>query len=237
MRGPLDDGRLQATASVSLLQKSHLVEWSQDSAQFKALDRSSFEKYCKEFDPVFGRLMCWMLFSAGAELLAKGVCLVNGVEVRKGQWVPQYPQGKIADWAHLMRANWTTVGMISTTPFRTIGSLTSRGKKKTSISPLESLCDRKSATVEQTDLIFAAYELLGKTIRNRDAHAYVPNIRDSHHGLVNEIFVKALNLLVGWLPKHGFALNTNGRDLRMRSHSSKIWPLTDIRRNFRTVPF
>ena len=41
----------------------------------------------------------------------------------------------------------------------------------------------------------ASYRLLQHSIRNRDAHAYIPNVRDSHYNLVPELFSRSLNLL------------------------------------------
>jgi len=41
------------------------------------------------------------------------------------------------------------------------------------------------------------------TIRNRDAHAYVPNVRDNHFWMVQDVFMPALNLLVKWIPNGG----------------------------------
>jgi hypothetical protein len=205
MRDPLVDGRLQATAALSLLEKSYLVEWRHDNAQFKVLERDLFEEFCKELDPVFGRVMTWILFSAGAEFLAKAACLLNGVEIRKDKRVPQYPSEDIADWIGSVKIG--SVGTITTTSFGTIGDLTWRGKRGNLISPLESLSARKSATAQEADLVFAVYELLGKTIRNRDAHAYVPNVRNSHHHLVSGLFVEALNILACWLPGGANVLN------------------------------
>jgi len=44
------------------------------------------------------------------------------------------------------------------------------------------------------------YQLLARTIRNRDAHAYVPNVRDDHYSLVPDLFSECFNLLTSWLP-------------------------------------
>ena len=50
-------------------------------------------------------------------------------------------------------------------------------------------------------LLRAAYTLLAGTIRNRDAHAYVKDVRDDHFHLVEELFVPCFNLMVSWLPE------------------------------------
>ncbi len=55
----------------------------QTDAVFAAEDWRVFEGYWPTIDPFFGRLICWITFSAGAELLIKGVCLANDVEIRQ----------------------------------------------------------------------------------------------------------------------------------------------------------
>src|SRR5262249_47793258 len=78
MRPRLEDGRLQITAAAALLENSRLVHWNTDGSQFKVLDRDDFElAWQSEVDPVFGRLISWILFAAGAEFLAKGLCLIK----------------------------------------------------------------------------------------------------------------------------------------------------------------
>jgi hypothetical protein len=41
--------------------------------------------------------------------------------------------------------------------------------------------------------------LLARSIRNRDAHAYVPNVRDQHQSLVPVLFTDVFNLLISWV--------------------------------------
>jgi len=99
MRSSLEDGRLQITAAAALLDRSRLVHWNADLARFIPVSRDIFEAACREVDPAFGRLICWMLFSAGAEFLAKGVCLTRGVDMRRHCDVPACPDGDIDEWA------------------------------------------------------------------------------------------------------------------------------------------
>ncbi len=73
------DGKLQVLAAVALLEQSRLVEWMPKHAKFRPVPRETFEfSWKKDVDPVFGRLICWINFSAGAEFLAKGVCILRG---------------------------------------------------------------------------------------------------------------------------------------------------------------
>ena len=105
------DGKLQVTAAISLLERSLLVRWEHGafSPRFTAGQQSEFESCWKTADPVFGRLICWILFSTGAEFLAKGVCLLSGIDVRdpKPKPVPAYPSegDDIATWAPKLLAN------------------------------------------------------------------------------------------------------------------------------------
>lgn len=120
----------------------------------------------KEVDPIVGRLICWITFSAGAEYLAKGVCLLRGVDIRK-------------------------LKNDGTTDFGTLKNLHQTWLKK--------LCAAIHASETDRDRVTACYEHLA-SIRNRDAHGYVPNIRDSHFDDVRNRFVPCFNLLMMWLP-------------------------------------
>jgi hypothetical protein len=208
MYDQLTDGRLQVTAATSLLEFSHLVQWRPVTAEFSPVPKETFEFYWKrDIDPVFGRVICWINFSAGAEFLAKGICLLHGVEIRWTQEVPAYPhQGtNVSTWVSQFRSNPTSAGTITTTNFGTLGHLVPQNGKAD--AALARLCEKVSATHDQKELLLAAYTLLGRTIRNRDAHAYVPNVRDDHFTLVPDLFSGCFNLLVSWLPGGAGTLN------------------------------
>ena len=67
MRTILEDGRLQITAAAALLENSRLVHWNTDVSQFEAVEHDDFElAWQSEIDPVFGRLISWILFAAAA---------------------------------------------------------------------------------------------------------------------------------------------------------------------------
>lgn len=65
-------------AAKALIQKSRLAGF--DGEYFvAATDIEEFKRYWKrEFHPDFGRYMAWVLFSVGAENLAKAACVCNG---------------------------------------------------------------------------------------------------------------------------------------------------------------
>ncbi|MEQ1794054.1 MAG: hypothetical protein ABL970_07675 [Nitrospira sp.] len=216
MLAAFDDGRLQVTAAVSLLEKSRLVGWDLKSARFISFERDKFEQSWQyDVDPVFGRLICWIMFSVGAEFLAKGACLVRGVEIRTEKKVPCYPSGDIQSWASNFNKEWHATGTTTTTFFGTLGTLTSKGPD----APLSRLCSKACATNDQKELLMATYGLLQMTIRNRDAHAYVANVRDLHHWLVPEMFCKCFNLLADWLPGGPMIIN------KWRSEATSFGPV------------
>ena len=172
MRNRETDGQLQVTAAVGLLLFSRLVQWDEASAKFTAVSRDSFESgWRKGVDPIFGRLICWINFSAGAEFLAKGVCLLNGVEIRKPQ--------------------------AGATNFGTLGDLTGEKPKHDALKQLFHIVE---AGEDQQRLILDSYKYLAREIRNRDAHAYVPNVRNDNFDDVCRRFIPCFNLLSSWLP-------------------------------------
>lgn len=206
MRNGLEDGRLQVVAPASLLENSRLVEWISSHAHFVSVPRDIFEySIRRDVDPIFGRLICWILFSAGAEFLAKGICLLKGIEIRSEHEVPTHPSSNLQTWILGFRKDWKSQGVMKAPNFGTLGDLL-RNKKGGS-APLKMLCSRAGATAMQEDLLFVAYDLLRKTIRNRDAHAYIPNVRDSHYSLVPDLFCECFNLLLSWLPNGSKTLN------------------------------
>ena len=77
-----DEADMQRVAGVSLILTSHLLSWDMTRQRFTPTLESAFEDHWPLLDPNFGRLICWIMFSAGAEFLGKGVCLRNSIEVR-----------------------------------------------------------------------------------------------------------------------------------------------------------
>lgn len=202
MNDKTTDGKLQVTAAISLLKNSKLVHWKTDSAEFVSIDQDTFGKSWQSIDPIFGRLICWINFSAGAEFLAKGVCLLRGIELfrdkgKKTKMVPEIPSGDFSTWAEQYRLS--APGQVELTDFGTLGNLQN--------GPLKELCNAVEASEQDRKWVLASYDLLGKSIRNRDSHAYVPNVRDSHFHLVDGIFTPCLNLLVSWIPCEKSVIN------------------------------
>jgi hypothetical protein len=206
LRAAIVDGRLQVVAAVSLLDNSRLIRWISAANEFVPIARETFEQsWQNDLDPVFGRLICWISFSAGAELLAKGLCLVHGLEIRKEELVPKYPTADIDEWISTFCKDWRGGETMLVTNFGSLGLLTHR--KANIPSALSRLSALMKADKRERDMLFATYELLRMAIRNRDAHAYVPNVRDSHYNLVPQLFTACFNLLTSWLPGGPQTLN------------------------------
>jgi hypothetical protein len=100
------------------------------------------------------------------------------------------------------RQDWRKAGTVTVTHFGTLASLTQNDKNKNVPAALTRLCSVVPGGHRERERLLAAYDLLARAIRNRDAHAYVPNVRDSHHNLVPQLFTACFNVLASWLP-HG----------------------------------
>jgi len=190
-------GRLQVVAGASLLGYSKLVSWDRNRSQFDSVSHDVFTEFWRsDVHPVFGRLICWIAFAAGAEFLAKGLCLLNGVDIRRNHAVLQYPSQPLHRWAQDVIAG--RASKVRVLHFGELGGLCyPRGQ---SPSALELLSSNLGLPKADQDMLIAAYRLLAGAIRNRDAHAYRPNERDAHFWLVNDLFTPCLNLLVAHLP-------------------------------------
>ena len=97
--------------------------------------------------PVFGRLICWINFSAGAEFLAKGVCLLNGIDVRQSHSVPSNPAGDLAVWVAQYFDN-PDASTEQTTNFGELNALVSLKDKNNKGKFLRQLCKKKAASKE-----------------------------------------------------------------------------------------
>jgi len=227
---PFDvEGRLQIKAGIGLLEQSRLVTWSQEKICFMPVNREVFEvSWKKEVDPIYGRFICWILFSSGAELFVKGLCLVNQVEVRCIKTVRSYPSsGDVIELWAKKTADALRIKLCREknekyqfpgqkhyiTDYGTLNDLF-RGRecyfkgKYIKLEPsFSKLFKIVNATEDEENLILASYDLLRETIRNRDAHAYVPNVRDAHVNLVSELFTDCFNIFVKWLPGGADAIN------------------------------
>ena len=75
-----EDGRRQLKAAKALLNESGLVRV--EANKIVVIAETQFEDESKRWNEEFGRLMCWILFSVGAEYLIKAALMAAGEKVR-----------------------------------------------------------------------------------------------------------------------------------------------------------
>ena len=192
-------------ASKALLRKSGLSRWSGQTGAFTPRYPSSndceFEKFCKsEFHPKFGRYIAWVLFSVGAENLAKAACVCN--EVVGGKEIPlKYPRFcdsiPVTEWVDMvMDGKCSDSNLIVATKhnYQPLGEYWSRYLPK--------LCTKQEICRKETRHLIASYKYLTEVIRNRDAHTYIADERRKDFPAVEPIFVPAFNTLVDTMKKN-----------------------------------
>ena len=161
-------------ASKALLQCSGLIHWSGAVyvATHPAEDDSEFEKYSRtKFDPAYGRYMCWLLFSVGAENLAKAACVCNEI-VKINVSTLKFPRYKDPmspmDWVNNV-LNDTKDENDTQAETHNYGTLERYwDAKKYKRYHFGKLCEKHPVSSEDRDLLIASYKYLTKTIRNRE---------------------------------------------------------------------
>ena len=113
-----------------------------------AVERGWFEDNNARIHTRYGRLICWIIFSAGAEILAKGVCMTRCIDVLIDDNRPKltYPTELIEVWLNDVKAGVAATEHVSN--FGTIGQLTDKH--------LKTLCKIANATPEQTNIVVGA---------------------------------------------------------------------------------
>ena len=190
-------------ASEALLRKSGLVSWSRQTFTFApkhpSNDDSDFERYWKEeFHTEFGTYIAWVLFSVGAENLAKAACVCNGVVEKKTiplkyrRYTDSIP---VTEWVD---------GVIDG------DSSHEDSATKHDYKPLERywkcklprLCQKHPLCCSEERHLIASYKYLTQVIRNRDAHTYIPGQRLRDFPAVKPVFVPAFNTLIDTMRKN-----------------------------------
>ena len=189
-------------ASRALLKRSGLVNWTGEAfvATHQGNDDSCFENYAKNtFDPDYGRYICWVLFSVGAENLAKAACVCNGVVSQKVSSLgyPKYDDAKpVMGWVEKVLNESMSASDLPAEKYY-YGNLEKYWKPtKHRKAHLDALCDKRDVVPNDRKLLIASYKYLTQAIRNRDAHTYVPEQRQKNYPAVQPIFVPSFNTLV-----------------------------------------
>ena len=199
-------------ASKSLLKHSGLVGWDGHAfvANHPGSDDCCFEKYHQcTFDSGYGRYICWVLFSVGAENLAKAACVCNHVVCKKVSSLgyPKYEDGMpVMGWVEKVLNKSKSTGAPPSAEKYDYYALEKYWKSTNSHTAyLECLCKKHKAAVtpQNRDLLIASYKFLTQAIRNRDAHTYVPKQRQKNFPAVEPIFVPSFNILVRTMKENG----------------------------------
>ena len=196
-------------ASRSLLKHSGLVDWTGEAfvATHQGNDDSCFEKYARcTFDPDYGRYICWVLFSVGAENLAKAARVCNHVVSKRVSSLgyPKYEDAMpVMDWVKkvLNESMSASDSPAKKYDYRPLEKYWKSTQRHTAF--LKSLCSKHSVSSNDRDLLIAGYKYLTQAIRNRDAHTYVPEQRQKNYPAVQPIFVPSFNVLLRTMEKNG----------------------------------
>ncbi|VWM03214.1 hypothetical protein BLA6992_01958 [Burkholderia lata] len=205
-RSMAEEGELQLVAGVALITASKLLGWNPGARRFKSVDLHTFTHYWESIDEGFGRVILWNAFSTGAEYLFKGFLMANGLEMRDSN-----PQKKLHIPAPGALQQWIddvwddpdsnalkTMDMPYFGTFKAVSRDRLTNASSNYAPPFGSPV--YVAFEARQRQLFAAKTLLQNTIRNRDAHAYVPNVRDTHITMVDNLFLHAFNSMLEWLP-------------------------------------
>lgn len=191
-------GMKQIAAGVTLIVKSNLMTFDLDECAFRVEPSALFEKKASALDRDFGRVMYWLWFSTGAEYLLKGFLILADPQFLESEdkfaTPPQTDGGpQPASWPETVIAH--TASKVPQDYFGTMGKSVHLAELLSAQRDFGEVPDESTARQAQ-----AAYGFLGNAIRNRDAHAYVPNVRMEHAHMTNE-FAPAFNTLLAAVGK------------------------------------
>ncbi|MCE2463032.1 MAG: hypothetical protein J4F46_03830 [Dehalococcoidia bacterium] len=130
--------------------------------------------------------MAWVLFSVGAENLAKAACVCNGVVQVKivNQNYPMYTDSiSTTEWAcKVIGNNWSNGDPAKAAQYN-YGTLEKYWKEY-----LPKLCERQEICCKEKRHLIASYKYLTQVIRNKDAHTYIADKRGKDFPAVKSIF-------------------------------------------------
>jgi hypothetical protein len=181
------DAVRQIAAGIALIRGSSLLMFDAPSLQFCPANINSFETEASSVHSRFGRVMKWIWFSTGAEYLLKGALISTGdfVPLRGTEKLEIPREDEMDAWIDKV---FTSAAKSSKTDYKTLSDMQ---------LGLKHLCGRHQSESAQGKSLRAAFLLLGESVRNRDAHAYVPDVRIGHFHLLR-LFAPAFNTLLRW---------------------------------------
>lgn len=200
----------QIAAGLSLIVKSGLMTFDLEECALHAVPAHLFEKHAADLDPDFGRVMYWLWFSTGAEYLLKGfLILANPLFLASNDKFATPPKPELegssqpGTWPDTVITH--TARKVPQDDFGTMGRAAGlaallRAQRDFGEAPAEDIARQAEA----------AYLYLANAIRNRDAHAYVPNVRQEHHHMTVD-FAPAFNTLLAAVGKEAIRSDLNKR--------------------------
>lgn len=179
------DGWQQINAGVAFVSWSRLAHWDRRQLRFRPAIEDTFEAHQERVHPSYGRLLCWLTFSTGAEYLCKGVCLLRGISpyegVRNVIRAPNYDEN-LESWINLVASKDDAA--------KEPGEFTKPlGRLAPSLLDIEELGENRNR-------VAASMMYLADAIRNRDAHRYVKDVRSAHFRAIPNLLVPSLNDLL-----------------------------------------
>ena len=177
----------QVNAGLELMTSSGLARWSVFKLRLEAAtDSTKFEADAAAVNAKFGRLICWITFSAGVEYLVRGVFSLRGLcpPVPHDYRRPIEEGEDLATWiSHMDSGDACVVEAGQKDEMKLGGKL-----------PWDKVLG--NATPEETRTVGWGIYLLATTIRNRDFHRYVEGVRLKQFYLVQKLFLPAINIIL-----------------------------------------
>jgi hypothetical protein len=177
-----NNGQEQIRAGLALIEWSGLAKLGQDNRLIASRVDHEFENLATGRHPQFGRVLSWAVFAIGCEYVLKGACLARNLISAGPKDVLRPPRWDedLDSWSAAVLKRDSSV-LVKATNTGTLAGL-----------PLVKLLGRGPEARQHR----AAVELLRDSMRNRDAHQYVPNVRAAHFQAVPRLFVPALNAVL-----------------------------------------
>lgn len=172
----------QIEAGLSLINWSGLASRGPGDHLLTPNDAHDFETLARGRHNQFGRVLSWAVFAIGCEYVIKGACLVRGLLKSNPKEVLRPPSWDedLEAWARAVLKRDSCV-MVSASSTGTLSGL-----------PLKKLLSGVPGEKQHR----AALELLRDSMRNRDAHQYIRDVRAAHFQAVPRLFVPALNAII-----------------------------------------
>ena len=170
-----DLGWQNLRAGISLISWSKLAIWDKDNLKLIANEDKQLATYegFKDVHNEYGRVICWVTFSVGAEYLVKGYYILE--KQMKGMQVYD-KKGEEVTERYIINAPLLKLLLI-------IDNFIEQGTE--------------SQTIKKS------LHHLRKFIRNRDIHSYEKDVRGNNLYLVKNKFLPAFNLMLASLDQSG----------------------------------